>query len=149
MRIETFQRVVVKFLALAVMSMGYVQASSAAMIGTAQVMSGQSRIDQLSRIEQVLARQDVAAQLVQLGVAPERVIQFYHTDQIGPGEIIKFAITQAKDNAAHILIGVLILWQMFKRGEVVAGVAPDAGPNFTVDGNISDLKIIISLWLML
>lgn len=117
MRIETFQRVVVKFLALAVMSMGYVQASSAAMIGTAQVMSGQSRIDQLSRIEQVLARQDVAAQLVQLGVAPERVmerVQFLTDAQVAElaGELDRQAAGQGLLEVVGVVFIVLLILEL-------------------------------------
>jgi len=55
--------------------MGYVQVASAGVIGTAQVLGAETRQDQLSRIELVLARQDVADQLQQLGVAPDALME--------------------------------------------------------------------------
>lgn len=75
MRVLVFQRLVVRILAAAIISLGYVQVSSAGVIGTAQVMGSEARQDQLSRIEMVLARQDVADQLSRFGAAPEAVMQ--------------------------------------------------------------------------
>jgi len=75
MRAIGFQRFVVRILAAALVSMGYVQVASAGVIGTAQVLGAETRQDQLSRIELVLARQDVADQLQQLGVAPDALME--------------------------------------------------------------------------
>jgi len=75
MRALVFQRLVVRILAAAIISLGYVQVSSAGVVGTAQVIGSEARSQQLSRIEIVLARQDVADQLLRFGVAPEAVME--------------------------------------------------------------------------
>lgn len=62
-------------MAVAIISMGFVQVSAAGVIGTQQMVNSEARLDQLARMESLLARQDVAGQLALYGVAPEMVME--------------------------------------------------------------------------
>jgi hypothetical protein len=62
-------------MAIAIISMGFVQVSAAGVIGTQQMVNSEARQDQLAHIETLLARQDVASQLALYGVAPEMVME--------------------------------------------------------------------------
>jgi hypothetical protein len=61
---------VVKLVSLSLLSLGLAQVSGAAMIGTQQVVQSEARDARLFRVETILARNDVAAQLLAFGVDP-------------------------------------------------------------------------------
>ena len=61
---------VVSLISLSLLSLGLAQASGAAMIGTQQVVQSEARDASIIRVETILARQDVAKQLVMFGVDP-------------------------------------------------------------------------------
>ena len=61
---------VIRLVSLSLLSLGFAQASGAAMIGTQQLTQSEARGASITRIEMILARQDVARQLVTLGVDP-------------------------------------------------------------------------------
>ena len=75
MKTSIFQHVVTRLMAVAIISMGFVQVSAAGVIGTQQMVNSEARLDQLARMESLLARQDVAGQLALYGVAPEMVME--------------------------------------------------------------------------
>lgn len=75
MKTSIFQHVVTRLMAVAIISMGFVQVSAAGVIGTQQMVNSEARQDQLARMESLLARQDVAGQLALYGVAPEMVME--------------------------------------------------------------------------
>ncbi len=75
MKTSIFQHVVTRLMAVAIISMGFVQVSAAGVIGTQQMVNSEARQDQLARMETLLARQDVAGQLALYGVAPEMVME--------------------------------------------------------------------------
>jgi hypothetical protein len=50
------------------LSLGFAQASGAAMIGTQQIVESDARTARAARVEAFLTRQDVAQQLVAFGV---------------------------------------------------------------------------------
>ncbi|MDH3400658.1 MAG: PA2779 family protein [Chromatiales bacterium] len=75
MQTSIFQHVVTRLMAVAIISMGFVQVSAAGVIGTQQMVNSEARQDQLARMESLLARQDVAGQLALYGVAPEMVME--------------------------------------------------------------------------
>ncbi len=75
MQTSIFQHVVTRLMAVAIISMGFVQVSAAGVIGTQQMVNSEARQDQLARMETLLARQDVAGQLALYGVAPEMVME--------------------------------------------------------------------------
>jgi hypothetical protein len=57
-------------MSLSLLSLGLAQASGAAMIGTQQALQSEARTAQISRVESMLARTEVATQLVKFGVDP-------------------------------------------------------------------------------
>jgi hypothetical protein len=75
MRTSIFQHIVTRLMAIAIISMGFIQVSAAGVIGTQQMVNSEARQDQLTRMETLLARQDVAQQLAYYGVAPEMVME--------------------------------------------------------------------------
>ena len=61
---------VVSLVSLSLLSLGLAQTSSAAMIGTQQVVQSEARDARITRVETILRRDDVARQLVAFGVDP-------------------------------------------------------------------------------
>ena len=61
---------VIRLVSLSILSIGFAQASGAAMMGTQQLVQSEARDTRITRIEMILKRQDVARQLVTLGVDP-------------------------------------------------------------------------------
>lgn len=70
MRSKMLRNFVVRFVSLSLLSLGLAQASGAAMIGTQQAIQSEAREARITRVETILARQDVARQLVMFGVDP-------------------------------------------------------------------------------
>jgi len=70
MRSKMLRNFVVRLVSLSLLSLGIVQGSGAAMIGTQQVIQSEARDASISRVEAILARRDVAKQLVIFGVDP-------------------------------------------------------------------------------
>ena len=58
----------VRLVSLALICTGFVQVSSAGMIGTGYMVDRETRAASMARVEVLLARQDVARQLATLGV---------------------------------------------------------------------------------
>ncbi|MGB5245865.1 MAG: PA2779 family protein [Woeseia sp.] len=73
MRSNFLRNLVFKFVSLSLLSIGFAQVSGAAMIGTQQLIDHDMRGAQLTRVASLLARQDVAEQLVAFGVDPQLV----------------------------------------------------------------------------
>ena len=65
---------VLRAVSLSIVCLGFAQVAPAGMISTGQLVDNDTRADSLSRIELLLARQDVAEQMVALGVEPQQVI---------------------------------------------------------------------------
>jgi Family of unknown function (DUF6627) len=70
MRSKIFRNFVVRLVSFSLLSLGLAQTSGAAMIGTQQVIQSEARDARITRVETILARQDVAKQLVMFGVDP-------------------------------------------------------------------------------
>lgn len=70
MRSKMLRNFVVRFVSLSLLSLGLVQASGAAMIGTEHAVQSEARNARITRVETILARQDVARQLIMFGVDP-------------------------------------------------------------------------------
>jgi hypothetical protein len=73
MRSKLLRNFVVRLVSLSLLSLGLAQASGAAMIGTQQVIQSEARGARIARVETILARQDVARQLLMFGVDPPAV----------------------------------------------------------------------------
>ena len=70
MRSKIGRNFVIRLVSLSILSIGFAQASGAAMMGTQQLVQSEARDTRITRIEMILKRQDVARQLVTLGVDP-------------------------------------------------------------------------------
>jgi hypothetical protein len=70
MRSKILRNFIVRLTSLSLLSLGLAQASGAAMISTQQVVQSEARDARIARVETVLARQDVAKQLLLFGVDP-------------------------------------------------------------------------------
>ena len=64
-----------RLVSVSIICMGFAQAAPAGMIGTAYLLDNESRAASLSRIELVLAREDVGRQLESLGVDKAMVME--------------------------------------------------------------------------
>ena len=64
-----------RLVSVSIICMGFAQAAPAGMIGTAYLLDDESRAASLSRIELVLAREDVGRQLESLGVDKAMVME--------------------------------------------------------------------------
>ncbi len=73
MRSMRFRKFIIRLVSFSMLSLGFVQASGAAMIGTQQLVESDARTARAARVEAFLARQDVAKQLVAFGVDPQQV----------------------------------------------------------------------------
>ena len=65
---------VLRAVSLSIVCLGFAQVAPAGMISTSQLVDNEARAESLSRIELLLAREDVAEQMVALGVQPQQVM---------------------------------------------------------------------------
>jgi hypothetical protein len=70
MRSKMLRNFVVRLVSLSLISLGLAQVSGAGMIGTQQVIQGEARDARITHVATILARDDVARQLVAFGVDP-------------------------------------------------------------------------------
>jgi len=68
-----FKRLTVFALCLAILNLGSPLVAKAAVIGTLEAVSAGSRVADLATVNSALARQDVRAQMIALGVEPAQV----------------------------------------------------------------------------
>ena len=66
---------VMRVVSVSLICMGFAQVAPAGMIGTSQMLENEARTESLTRIEMLLARDDVGQQLVTLGVEPALVLE--------------------------------------------------------------------------
>jgi hypothetical protein len=64
-----------RLVSVAIICMGFTQAAPAGMIGTASLLDDESRAASVSRVEILLARDDVAGQLAAFGVDRSLVVE--------------------------------------------------------------------------
>ncbi len=70
MRSKLLTNFVVRLVSLSLLSLGLVQTSGAAIIGTQQAVQSEARDARVSRVQAVLTRNDVAKQLLAFGADP-------------------------------------------------------------------------------
>lgn len=73
MMVRKAREFLVRLISVSLICMGFAQVSSAGMIGTDYLLESEARAASISRLELLLAREDVAQQLVDLGVDQEVV----------------------------------------------------------------------------
>ena len=64
-----------RIISVSIICMGFAHVAPAAMIGTGQLVDNQARAASLSRVEVLLARADVAAQLEAYGVDKDQLVE--------------------------------------------------------------------------
>ncbi len=70
MRSNTLRNFTVRLVSVSLLGLGFAQTTSAAMIGTQQVIHSEARDARIARVESILTRTAVAEQLVRFGVDP-------------------------------------------------------------------------------
>ena len=65
---------VLRAVSLSIVCLGFAQVAPAGMISTSELVDNEARAESLSRIELLLAREDVAEQMMTLGVQPQQVM---------------------------------------------------------------------------
>ena len=75
MGLQQARGALLRLVSVSIVCMGFAQAAPAGMIGTAYLLDDESRAASMSRIEVLLARQDVARQLEAFGVDQARVVE--------------------------------------------------------------------------
>jgi len=75
MKLMKARALLVRIVSLSIVCLGFAQAAPAGMVPTGHLVDRDTRAESLSRMELLLARDDVASQMVTLGVAPEQVME--------------------------------------------------------------------------
>jgi len=75
MGLQRARGALLRLISVSIVCMGFAQAAPAGMIGTAYLLDDESRAASLSRIEVLLARDDVARQLEAFGVERSMVLE--------------------------------------------------------------------------
>ena len=65
---------VLRAVSISIVCLGFAQVAPAGMISTSQLVENQARTETLSRMELLLARDDVTKQMVALGVQPQQIM---------------------------------------------------------------------------
>ena len=96
---------VLRAVSLSIVCLGFAQVAPAGMISTAQMVDGETRADSLTKIELLLARDDVAKQMVALGVEPEQVMA--RLNAMTTAELIEFESRFDEQVAGGDALGVI------------------------------------------
>lgn len=75
MGLQKARGALMRLVSVSIICMGFAQAAPAGMIGTAYILDDESRAASVSRIEVLLAREDVARQLAAFGVDQALVVE--------------------------------------------------------------------------
>ena len=75
MKLLKVRALLLRVVSVSIVCLGFAQAAPAGMISTGHMVDNEVRAESLSRIELLLARDDVASQMVALGVQPEQVLE--------------------------------------------------------------------------
>ena len=75
MKLMKARALLVRIVSVSIVCLGFAQAAPAGMIPTGHLVDREARAESLSRIELLMARDDVANQMVTLGVQPEQVME--------------------------------------------------------------------------
>lgn len=85
MFLKNIRATMLRSVSLAIVTMGFAQVAPAGMVGTDYLIDSESRDASLSRIEILLARDDVARQLQALGVEQAMIME--RLDAMSPAEL--------------------------------------------------------------
>lgn len=74
MKLLNLRAWILRAVSISLVCLGFAQVAPAGMITTSQLVDTEARAESRSRIELLLAREDVATQMVALGVQPQQVL---------------------------------------------------------------------------
>lgn len=74
MKLMNLRAWTMRAVSLSIVCLGFAQVAPAGMISTSQLVEGEARVESLTRLELLLTREDVARQMIALGVQPEHVM---------------------------------------------------------------------------
>ena len=101
---------VLRAVSISMVCLGFAQVAPAGMISTSQFVENEARVESLSRIEVLLARDDVAKQMVALGVQPRQVME--RLDAMTTAELLELEARfdeQVAGGDALAIIGAVFL----------------------------------------
>ena len=101
---------VLRAVSISMVCLGFAQVAPAGMISTSQFVENEARVESLSRIEVLLARDDVAKQMVALGVQPQQVME--RLDAMTTAELLELEARfdeQVAGGDALAIIGAVFL----------------------------------------
>ena len=110
MAIQKARGALMRLVSVSIICMGFAQVAPAGMIGTAHLVNEESRAASLSRIEVLLAREDVSRQLEAFGVDQALIVE--RLQGLSSAELLKIEgqlDTQVAGGDAIAVIGVVFL----------------------------------------
>jgi hypothetical protein len=100
-----------RIISVSIICMGFAQVAPAAMIGTGHLVDNETRAASVSRVEVLLARADVAAQLEAFGVDKDQVVE--RLNGLSTAELLelegKIEEQIAGGNDILVIIGIVFL----------------------------------------
>lgn len=105
MKSNALREFLVRLLSVALISMGFMQVSSAGMIGTEYLVESDAREASLARVQVLLAKQDVAEQLLAFGVDPAVVAE--RVAGMTNAELLQIEGTLYNETAGGDALGVI------------------------------------------
>ena len=105
MKSKTLREFLVRLLSVALISMGFMQVSTAGMIGTDYLIESELREASLERLQVLLAKQNVAEQLQAFGVEPAQVAE--RLAGLTNAELLQIEGTLSTQTAGGDALGVI------------------------------------------
>jgi hypothetical protein len=105
MGLQKARGALLRLVSVSIVCMGFAQVAPAGMIGTAYMLDDESRAASVSRIEILLAREDVARQLEAFGVNPAMVVE--RLNGLSYAELLEFEGRLDSQVAGGDIIGLI------------------------------------------
>jgi hypothetical protein len=105
MGLQKARGALLRLVSVSIVCMGFAQVAPAGMIGTAYMLDDESRAASVSRIEILLAREDVARQLKAFGVNPAMVAE--RLNGLSYAELLEFEGRLDSQVAGGDIIGLI------------------------------------------
>jgi hypothetical protein len=105
MGLQKARGALLRLISVSIVCMGFAQVAPAGMIGTAYMLDDESRAASVSRIEILLAREDVARQLEAFGVDPAMVVE--RLNGLSHAELLEFEGQLDSQVAGGDIVGIV------------------------------------------
>jgi Family of unknown function (DUF6627) len=103
------KRAIINLVSVAILTLGFAQFSVAGVVSSSELINAELRGERISKIETLLAQDDVANQLQQLGVSPDLVAQ--RVQNMSDAELLE--LVNGIDNQVAGSDGVAIVGAVF------------------------------------